>query len=70
MVVCVNEVVPIAGWLQAQHFLHVAYPQSVQAFVDSISALILLELVHAKGSLLLRREGSRLLFAEEVFLLS
>jgi hypothetical protein len=70
VVVCVNDVVPVAGWLQAQHFLHVAYPQPVQAFVDSISALVLLELVHAEGSLLLRGEGSRLLFAEEVFLLS
>jgi len=70
VVVCVNDVVPVAGWLQAQHFLHVAYPQPVQAFVDSISALVLLELVHAEGSLLLRGEGSRFLFAEEVFLLS
>jgi hypothetical protein len=70
VVVCINDVVPVAGWLQAQHFLHVAYPQPMQAFVDSIFALVLLELVHAERSLLLRGEGSRLLFAEEVFLLS
>jgi hypothetical protein len=70
VVVCINDVVPVAGWLQAQHFLHVAYPQPVQAFVDSIFTLVLLEVMHAEGSLLLRGEGSRLLFAEKVFLLS
>jgi len=70
VVICVNDVAPAAGWLQAQHFLHVAYPQPVQAFIDSIPALVLLELVHAESSLLFRREGLRLLFAEEVFLFS
>jgi hypothetical protein len=70
VVVYINGVVPVAGWLQAQHFLHVAYPHLVQAFVDSIFALVLLELVYAEDSLLLRGEGSRLSFAKEVFLLS
>jgi hypothetical protein len=70
VVVCIDDIVPVAGWLQAQHFLHVAYPQPVQAFVNSIFTLVLLELVHAEDSLLLRGERSRLLFAEEVFLLS
>jgi hypothetical protein len=42
----------------------------VQAFVNSVFTLVLLEFVHAEDSLLLRGEGSRLLFAEEVFLLS
>ena len=70
VVVGINDVVSIASWLQAQHFLHVAYPQPVQAFVNSIFTLVLLELVHAEDSLLLRGKRSRLLFAEEVFLLS
>jgi hypothetical protein len=70
VVVCSDDVGPVAGWLQAQHFLHVAYPQPVQAFVDGIFTLVLFDLVHAEDSLLLRGEGSRPLFAEEVFLLS
>lgn len=69
MDICRDDVAPVTGRRQAQHFLHVADPHPMKALVDGIFAFLLLELMHTKDSLLLRGEGPRLLLAEEVFFL-